>query len=139
MHCDLQQARTLLSGGYTCVFCRNGATITDDRRGVRPLLDLLEQGCDLTGYSVADKVVGKASALLYCRMGVSRIYAPVVSTPAAEVLARAGIELVYDSLVPAIRNRTDTDLCPMEKAVWNISAPEKAADAIYAALAALQK
>lgn len=138
MHSDLLRARTLLADGYTCVFCRNSDAITDNRRGVRPLLDLLEQNRDLAGYSVADKVVGKASALLYCRMRVARIYTPVVSQPAAEVLSRAGIELVYDNLVPAIRNRTNTGLCPMETAVWDISSPDEATAAIYAALAALQ-
>ena len=136
---SLHRAQALLAEGYTCVFCRGDQIITDRRRGVRPLLDLIEQKRDVSGYCVADKVVGKASAFLYCSMGVARIYAPVVSRPAAEVLAQNGIALTYDRLVPAIRNRTDTDICPMEKAVRSISSPEEALQAIYAALAALQK
>lgn len=140
MHQDLLYAKDMLLGSnYTCVFCRGDKIITDCRRGVRPLLDLIENGQDLMGYSVADKVVGKASALLYCRMGIARVYAPVVSRPAAEILAQNGIELTYDRLVPTIRNRADTDLCPMEKAVLTVSTPEDALPAIYAALAALQK
>lgn len=136
---SLNRARALLQDGYTCVFCRGDVIITDRRRGVRPLLDLIEAGQDLTDFSVADKVVGKASALLYCRLGIARVYAPVVSQPAADVLAQKGIELTYDRLVPVIRNRADTDLCPMEKAVQTVSTPDEALPAIYAALAALQK
>ena len=136
---SLERARMLLRQGYTCVFCNGDDIITDCRRGVRPLLDLIEQGRNVRGYCVADKVVGKASALLYCRMGICQVYAPVVSRPAAEVLEQNGILLTYDRLVPAIRNRTGTDICPMEKAVQSIFDPDEALNAIYAALAALQK
>lgn len=139
MNEDLQRARALLGDGYTCVFCRGDDIITDNRRGVRPLLELIEQSRNVSGYCVADKVVGKASALLYCRLGIARIYTPVVSRPAAEILARNGIDLIYETMVPVIRNRTNTDLCPMEKAVQNIDTPDEALTAIYAALRALQK
>ena len=139
MNEDLQRARALLGDGYTCVFCRGDDIITDNRRGVRPLLELIEQNRNVVGYCVADKVVGKASALLYCRLGIARIYTPVVSRPASEILVRNGIDLSYETMVPVIRNRTNTDLCPMEKAVQSIDTPDEALTAIYAALRALQK
>jgi len=80
MRNDTINARELLlAGHYTCVFCGNGEILTDDRRGVKPLLDLLEK--DLSDFSAADKVVGKAAALLYRLLGIAEIYASVISEP----------------------------------------------------------
>lgn len=132
---DLESARSLLEReNYTCVICHGEDVITDRRRGVRPLLELLESGKDLHGYSAADKVVGKAAALLYCLLGVKALHAGVLSQPAREVLASAGITVVYDTLVPAIRNRAGNGFCPMETAVWDLTEPALAPDAIRIAL-----
>ena len=136
---DSLRARNLLSeGGYTCVLCRNGQCHTDTRRGIRPLLELLDSGADLHGFSAADKVVGKAAAFLYCLMGVEHVHAPVISLPAAEVLKTHGIPVEYGLLVPAIFNRDHTGLCPMETAVRDLSDPQEALAAIRAALSRLQ-
>ena len=138
MKIDTTHARDiLLSRGHTCVFCRGDTILTDDRRGVKPLLDLLDQ--DLTGFSAADKVVGKAAALLYRLLGISEIYAGVISQPALRVLAQGGITVFYGSKVPAIRNRTDTGFCPMETAVWDIDDPALAPEILRKTLAALTK
>ena len=48
----LQKAKCLLSEtNTTCVLCNQEAVITDNRRGIRPLLDLLENNTDVTGYA----------------------------------------------------------------------------------------
>lgn len=134
MH-DLESARSLLEqGNYTCVLCRDGSTVTDSRRGVRPLLELLESETDFHGYTAADKVVGKAAAFLYCLLGVKALYAGVISQPALSVLEGAGITVRYGTFVPAIRNRAGDGFCPMETAVWELSDPALAPDAIRAAL-----
>ena len=112
---DLQRAKVLLTeGGYTVVLCRGDATHTDTRRGVAPLLALLDAAIDLRGFSAADKVVGKASAFLYLRLGVASVYAPVMSAPAFDLLTANGVVVTYDTLVPAIRNRAGDGFCPME-------------------------
>lgn len=127
MYPDREKARQILEqGGHTCVLCCGGEIFTDDRRGVRPLLDFLAQNRDWQRFCAADKVVGKAAAFLYQLMGIQALYAHVVSEPAAKVLEDAGIVLTYDTLVPAIRNRTDTGFCPMEAAVWKLNDPEEA-------------
>ena len=134
MH-DLEKARSLLEKeNYTCVICRGDDVITDRRRGVRPLLELLESGKDLHGYSAADKVVGKAAAFLYCLLGVKALHAGVLSVPARDVLVSAGISVEWGSLVPAIRNRAGDGFCPMESAVLALSDPALAPDAIRNAL-----
>lgn len=135
---NLTRAKELLTGGhFTCVFCRGHAVFTDTRRGIRPILDLIDREQDLRGFSVADKVVGKAAALLYCRLGIAQVYTPVISTPAMAVLEENRIAFQYDKAVLSIFNRSRTDLCPMEKAVLNISDPDEALVAIRAALSQL--
>lgn len=127
MYPNREKARQILeAGGHTCVLCCEEETLTDDRRGVRPLLDLLERSRNWRSYCAADKVVGKAAAFLYQLMGIQALYAHVVSEPAAKVLTEAGIDLSFGTLVPAIRNRTDTGFCPMETAVWDVKNPEEA-------------
>ena len=132
---DLEKARFLLEKeNCTCVICRGEDVILDHRRGIRPLMELLESGKDLHGYSAADKVVGKAAAFLYCLLGVKALHAGILSEPARDVLASAGITVVYDTLVPAIRNRAGDGFCPMETAVWDLTDPTLAPDAIRIAL-----
>ena len=132
MNCEnLEKAKMLLSQtNSTCVLCNGQVILTDNRRGVRPLLDLLESETNIAGFSAADKVVGKAAAFLYCLLQVSHLYAAVISQPALDVLEAAGIHTEYGQLVPAIRNRTGDGFCPMESAVWDITDANQAFNAI---------
>jgi hypothetical protein len=131
----LRAQETLLTGQFTCVLCKDNQILTDDRRGVKPLLELLEQ--DLSGFCAADKVVGKAAAMLYRLMGVSEVYAQVISEPAIAVLETGGISVYYDRKVSAIRNRSNTGFCPMETAVWNLDNPKDAPAILRSALSQL--
>ena len=119
---DLEKAKTLLkSKNHTCVFVTEKGIFTSDERGVKPLLNVLNADMGVSNACVADKVVGKAAAFLYELMGIKALFAFTVSEPALEVLKRAGIYIEYETLVPCIRNRTNTGRCPMESAVWDIS------------------
>ena len=136
---DLEKAKEILvTGGYTCVLCRAEQIITSNQRGVAPLMELWEQHRDVSGFSAADKVVGKATALLYCLLGVRAVYGAVMSRPALTVLEANGIATGYEQLVDAIRNRTDTGFCPMETATRDIHDPKDAPQAIRKALASLK-
>lgn len=122
----LTKARALLdSGEYTCVLCRNDNIHTATERGVKPLLSWLDSGLELKDFSAADRVVGRATAFLYCLLGVKEVYARVMSRPAAEVLEAAGIAASWGQLVDGIINRQGTGPCPFEAAVMEIhDAPE---------------
>ena len=136
---NLLKARSLLeAGNYTCVLCRGEMVHSSCLRGVAPLLQLLDGGEDVAGFSAADKVVGKATAYLYRLLGVKAVYAQVVSRGALEVLARSGIHLQYGSLVNQIQNRTQTGACPMEMATKDSQTPEDALLAIRQTLKQLQ-
>lgn len=130
-HMDLEQAKQLLQdSGFTCVLCKEGHTLTTTERGVKPLVRWLTEGTDLRGYSAADKVVGKATAYLYCLLGVKAVHSLVMSGAAAQVLEENGIAATQDKLVENIINRQGTGICPFEAAVWDITAPEDALKAI---------
>lgn len=136
----LDKAKMLLDKtDSTCVLCGDDVIITDKRRGIKPLLDLLDCNGSTAGFSAADKVVGKAAAYLYCLLKIDDLFAKVISQPALDVLQVAGISVEYEELVPAIRNRTNDGYCPMETAVWNISDPEDALTAIRNTLLHLTK
>lgn len=116
----------LLNGGFTCAIYRAEETYKSTERGVAPLLAWLKDGKDFRGFSAVDKVVGKAAAFLYVLLGVEKVYAFVISESAAEVFTRFHVEYHYGEKVVAIRNRTNTDYCPMEQAVWDITDPQTA-------------
>ena len=140
MEKDLQRARLLLdNGNHTCVLCRDDTVYTSDRRGVAPLLGWLDDRTDLRGFSAADRVVGKATAYLYCLLGVKGVFARVMSRPAAQVLGSHGMKASWEVLVDAIENRQKNGSCPMEYATRDCETPEEALAAIRATLAALQK
>lgn len=140
MSADLEKAQEILAQtGSTCVLCRDEIIYTSTMRGIRPLIDWLESGEDTCGFSAADKVVGKAAALLYCLLGVRRVHGNVMSQTAVKVLRRHGIEAYWDRLAENIRNRAGTGLCPMEEATMHIDDPDEALPVILATLANLRE
>ena len=81
-------------------------------RGVADLFRLLrEEPQLLRGAFIADKVVGKGAAALMVLGGVEGLFADVVSRPALELLAGAGIAVEYTVVVPNIVNRPVEQLC----------------------------
>ena len=126
---DLERAKDILqSGSYTCVLCKNDTVHTSNHRGVRPLLELLET--DVSGFCAADKVVGKATALLYCLLKVRAVHAQVISKAALQVLQNSPIAVTWDSQVDYIKNRAGDGRCPMEQATDGIDDPQEALLAI---------
>lgn len=140
MAADLQRAKEIQrSTGCTCVLCRDDLVYTTNERGILPLVQWLDSGEDTCGFSAADKVVGKAAALMYCLLGVRRVHGNVMSEAAVKVLRRGGIEAYWDRLTDGIRNRAGTGPCPMESATAHVDDPDDALPVILATLASLQK
>lgn len=138
MNNDIIRAKSLLdSGAYTCVLCKSDQTYTTEKRGILPLVEWLDSGMDLEGASAADKIVGKAAAYLYILMGVTEVYASVMSTEAAHLLSQNGIANACGTSVTAIINRAGTGLCPMEQTVQTIHEPHAALAAIKQTLESL--
>ena len=124
----------LNQGGYTLVVVNGEREYTSKLSGVFPLLDIIKNAPEvLSGACVADKIVGKAAAVLLVYAGVKEVYAKTVSSYAILVLKKAGINLVYEKKVPFIKNRAGTDICPMEKLVLDIGDPKAGAAALLKA------
>lgn len=135
----MEQAKAILeNGGYTCVLRQGDILLTSHLRGVAPLLGWLDAGAVAPGFVAADKVVGRATAYLYCLLGAKAVYAGVISDGALEVLAQHGIRVQWEHRVPYIRNRTGDGMCPMEAATADSHTPQQALAAIRAKLQQLR-
>ena len=122
----------LLKENHTIVIYKNDASVyTSNDRGVAPLMKLLKENkAQLKDAMIADKVVGKAAALLMAYGKVKEVYTPTISTPALQVFKNHNIEIHYDKEVGRIINRKGDGLCPMETLCLNIENPEEAFVAI---------
>lgn len=126
---DIEAAKKrLLSSGASLVLSKDGSLLEYNGPGISSLVSLLNSGQSLKGYSVADKVVGKAAALLMVYGGAESVYAEVISIPALSVFKRFGTKVLYKTLTDFIENSTKTGLCPMEQKALPLSFPEEAAE-----------
>ena len=125
---DLDLARALLIAekDATLVAVRGDEIHVCRERGVKPLLRMIKEGHSQRGFAVADKVVGKAPALLYAVLGPEAVFSPVMSWTGRAVLLASGIATSYDTLVRHIQNRAKTGQCPMDSSVTNVWEPYEA-------------
>lgn len=85
-------------------------------KGIKPIYTAVTKYKDeLIGSSIADRVTGKAAAVLYKYAGINELYTMLISQRAIEVLKKESIDFSYDKNVPYIKNRNKTDMCPVEK------------------------
>lgn len=115
---DLELAKKILKEGeYSLVFVKNGEVIyRSSDRGIKALYTMVkgDYGKYRDSY-VADRVVGKGAALVYDIIGIKSLYADLMSEAAMDYLDSKSIAYSYDLKTPAIKNRDETDLCPIEK------------------------
>lgn len=122
---------TLLSGNHTIAVKKGDKVFTSSDRGVKPLLHLLEDEKGfLDGASVADKVIGKAAALLMVLGGIKEVHTNVISEPAVEVFEKHHIPYFYEEKVKRIINRKGDGLCPMETLCMDVEEPSEAFEKI---------
>lgn len=128
---NLEKAKSVLhKGRNTCVLSLDDTLYTSKESGVKPMLSFISKGYDLKGFSAADRVIGKAAAMLFIYAGVREVYGLVLSKYAIDILTHYGVGYSCDELISNILNRTRTGICPMEKAVESINEPEIAYIAI---------
>ncbi len=134
---DLEIAKNQLhQKQLTLVIVKNGRVLfeTGSHR-ISGFLGAVEQfGAGLEGASVADKVAGKAIALLCVYAGIRHVYAEVLSRKAKAIFEEHGIPCGWKELVDNILDLKRSQVCPFEKAAADISDPEKAYTAFKALL-----
>ena len=95
--------------------------------GIRPILEVIEGLKDeIQGSIVGDRILGKASALLCRYSKVKGVYSPHATKTAIAILIMAGIPSQIDEMIPYIKNRDGSDVCPFEKMLSDIDSPEEA-------------
>ncbi len=137
---DLETAEARLTAdNLSIVFVKDGQTIfSSGKTGLRPLVEAIQiQDETLEGSSMADKVVGRAAALLAIYAKVRSVYASTIASGAAQLLDQHVIPYRYGSMVKQILNRDGTDTCPFEKSVRDTDNPEEALQQIVKTISSL--
>ena len=91
---------------------RDGRLLFSSRlQGIQPLLDALDHNV-LPGSALADKVVGRAAAMIAVLGEVNAVHSPLMSQEAVDVLSEAGILHCADKVVEQILNQGGTGPVP---------------------------
>lgn len=73
--------------------------------------------------SVADKVTGRAAAMLLVCAKVKSCYSPLGSQGALEILESNHVTVKFEKIVPQILDVSGTQICPMERLVEGVTDP----------------
>ena len=85
---ETEKAKNLLDDKITFAAVGEKGIYTSEKRGVAPILEKIDSDPEFfKGASVADRVIGKAAAMLGDKYGVSEIYAKVTSEHATAYLS----------------------------------------------------
>ena len=136
----LKTAQELIRNGQaTCVLIRDGVIAGEASGiGVKPILHFLENEPGiLKGAEVADKVIGKAAAMLLVFGGALYVYGELMSISGRDYLQKQSIPFSFGTLVDKISSRDGIGICPLEQSVMEIDDPKKGYDAIKTTIAKL--
>jgi hypothetical protein len=103
--------------------------------GISGLLRAIQElGERLNGASVADKIVGKAIALLCLYARIEGVYGTVMSREAKKLFEENKVHAEWEELIGNILDNCKSATCPFERLTAGITDPEEA----YKKLKALQ-
>jgi hypothetical protein len=134
---DLEIAKKrLIEKHLTLSVVKNGNAVFEaTSHGVSNFLTAIEKfGSRFDGASVADKVVGKAIALLCVYAKVKAVYGVILSKRGKAVFEENMVHHGWSTMVENILDAEKTGICPFEKLAAEISDPKDA----YRRLKALQ-
>jgi len=126
---DLELAKEILKQkNLSLVIVKEGETVFESRSsGIRGLLQAIEKLEErLSASSVADRVVGRAAALLLAYSHVNELYAATLSDGGLKVLEENSIPVEHDHLVPKILDKEGKNICPFEKFSITINSVDEA-------------
>jgi hypothetical protein len=126
---DLEIAKEKLKQrNLALVIAKRGEVIFEtSSHGIAGLLRAVEElGEEMRGSSAADKILGKAAALLFIYAGVIAVFAVTASERGIQALKDSNVLCQFENRVPHILNSKRDDICPFEKLVFNISNPREA-------------
>jgi hypothetical protein len=118
MKSDIDLAKEILVNEKLniCIVKNGKIVFKSTRRGIHPMyIAVTEHFEELENASVADRIIGRAAAMLDSYAKIRAVYSEVISENAVEMLEANNISISYETKVENIRNRDKTDLCPIEK------------------------
>jgi len=124
---DIAKSR-LFEEELTLAIVKNGEVLfeTGSHR-ISGFLGAIEKfGAKLEGAAVADRVAGKAIALLCVYVKISDVYAEVLSEKAKAVFEENGVRHEWKELVKNVLDLNKSGVCPFEKLAADISDPKDA-------------
>lgn len=126
-----EKARNMIkSGKANCIVVKDEKIICKSSdRGIAYIIKLYEEGKLKDAY-VADKIIGKAAAMIFTLGGVSALYGETTSQSALKWLTDKNTSISYTNNPEYIINRKGDGMCPMEETVADIYDEKEA----YAAL-----
>jgi hypothetical protein len=126
---DLEIAKhALYKKELKLVIVKNGELLFETRsHRISGFLDAIEQfGTKLEDASLADRVAGKAIALLCVYVKIKEVYADILSKKAKTAFEENGISHEWKELVDNVLDLNKSGVCPFEKAAADISDPKHA-------------
>ncbi len=123
MSSDLDVAKNLMrEGRYSFVVVKDGKVLAKESgSAVQPLSKFLDEHSEeVKGASLADKVVGRAVAILASFYGIKAIFAVIMSEGAEKFLQLHKIYYDSQTRVPVILNMQGDGPCPIEKSLAHI-------------------
>ena len=132
---DLKLAKQRLKEKkFNLLIVKDGGVIFATKsQGIRGLLQAIEKlGKQLIGSSVADRIVGRAAAMLCAYFKASSVFAVTISEEGEKMLKENEISYQFENRVPNILNYERTDVCPFEKHVMGLTKPEEAYEKLKA-------
>ena len=130
---DLELAKQKLHSDVRAfVIVKAGVVLrTGTRDGIGELIEAIDAlGEQARGAALADKIVGKAVAMVARTAHMCAVYSPLMSQAACDALTRDQIAFEYDRLVPLILNKRSDGPCPMERLTLPIDEPRAAVSAL---------
>jgi len=126
---DLEIAKQLIEKEYLtlCIVKDEHVLFQTSSHGISGFLNAIHLlDGRLADASVADKVVGKAIALLCLYSKVRAVYGNVMSRGAKSLFEENMVRIEYDELVDSILGDCRSGKCPFEALADSISDPEEA-------------
>ena len=90
------------------------------------LLAIEKLGKKMVGSAVADRIVGRAAALLCAYGEVASVFAVTISEDGMQILRENAISYEYENRVSNILSYDRTDICPFEKLAADLRNPKEA-------------
>ncbi|MDZ7671934.1 MAG: DUF1893 domain-containing protein [Halanaerobiales bacterium] len=112
---------------YSLIIVKSNKIVYKSKKeSVGSIVGLLENNPEiLKDAIVADKIIGRAVAMICDYSSVNFCYGKIVSKGAVDIFEKRNLEYEAENIVKAIKNRDNTDLCPIEKLTLDVDDSEE--------------